>query len=110
MTIKTIPLSDLEADLRVTLNRCADSGQPIVVELPDRRRVTIQWSAPVDPSVMRTRYRFCAVTESKCAERRYPDDYSSFNNRSAPEGTSSLSTTTPFLRAVHGASVISCCP
>ena len=47
MGIKTIPLSRLEADPRGTLNECADSGQSLVVELPDRRLVAIQ---PLEPS------------------------------------------------------------
>ena len=47
MAIKTIPLSRLEANLRETLNECADSGQAFVVELPDQRLVTIQ---PLEPS------------------------------------------------------------
>ena len=42
MDIKTIPLSNLEENLRATLNECADSGTPVVVELPDQRRVAIQ--------------------------------------------------------------------
>lgn len=42
MGIKTIPLSRLEKDLRSTLRECADSGQAVVVELPDRRLVAIQ--------------------------------------------------------------------
>jgi hypothetical protein len=42
MGIKTIPLSRLEENLRATLNECADSGQAIVVELPDQRLVAIQ--------------------------------------------------------------------
>ena len=42
MDIKTIPLSRLEADLRGTLNECADSGQAVVVELPDQRLIAIQ--------------------------------------------------------------------
>jgi hypothetical protein len=42
MAIKTIPLSRLEADPRGTLNECADSGESIVVELPDRRLIAIQ--------------------------------------------------------------------
>jgi hypothetical protein len=46
MGIKTIPLDRLEADPRGTLNECADSGDPIVVELPDQRLVAIQ---PLDP-------------------------------------------------------------
>jgi hypothetical protein len=44
MPIETIPLRSLEADLLGTLNRCADSGQPLVVELPDHRLLAI---APV---------------------------------------------------------------
>ena len=42
MPIKTIPLSRLEANLRATLNECADSGEAFIVELPDRRLVAIQ--------------------------------------------------------------------
>ena len=42
MAIKTIPLSRLEADPRGTLNKCADSGQALVVQLPDHRRLAIQ--------------------------------------------------------------------
>lgn len=41
MAIKTIPLSRLEADLTNTLNECADSGEVVVVELPDRRLLAI---------------------------------------------------------------------
>ena len=47
MPIKTIPLSRLEADPLGTLNDCADSGEALVVELPDQRLVAIQ---PLDPS------------------------------------------------------------
>ena len=47
MAIRTIPLSRLEADPRGTLNECADSGQALVVELPDQRLVAIQ---PLDAS------------------------------------------------------------
>ena len=46
MTIKTIPLSRLETDLKQTLNECAETGQTIVVELPDQRLLAIQ---PLDP-------------------------------------------------------------
>ncbi len=42
MDIKTIPLSRLETHLRATLDECADSGQPVVVELPGERLVAIQ--------------------------------------------------------------------
>jgi len=47
MGIKTIPLSHLEADLRKTLNECADSGATVVVQLPDQRLLAIQ---PLDPT------------------------------------------------------------
>ena len=47
MAIKTIPLSHLEANPRQTLNECADSGQAVVVELPDQRLIAIQ---PLEPS------------------------------------------------------------
>jgi hypothetical protein len=46
MDIKTIPLSQLEADPRGTLNECADSGQAFVVELPDQRLIAIQPLGP----------------------------------------------------------------
>jgi hypothetical protein len=42
MGIRTIPLSRLEADPRGTLNDCANSGDALVVELPDQRLVAIQ--------------------------------------------------------------------
>ena len=42
MAIKTIPLSRLETDLKKTLNECADSGETVVVEMPDHRLLTIQ--------------------------------------------------------------------
>ena len=42
MAIKTIPLSQLETNLRKTLGECADSGEGIVVELPDERLVYVQ--------------------------------------------------------------------
>jgi hypothetical protein len=46
MAIKTIPLSRLETDLKKTLNECADSGETVVVEMPDQRLLAIQ---PLDP-------------------------------------------------------------
>ena len=42
MAIKTIPLSRLETDLEETLNECAESGQTVVVEMPDQRLLAIQ--------------------------------------------------------------------
>jgi hypothetical protein len=42
MAIKTILLSRLEADLEKTLDECAESGQTLVVEMPDQRLLAIQ--------------------------------------------------------------------
>ncbi len=46
MAIKIIPLSSLETDLKKTLNECAQSGQTVVVEMPDQSLLAIQ---PLDP-------------------------------------------------------------
>lgn len=46
MPITTIPLRRLESDLKGTLTACADSGAPLVVELPDRRLIAIQALEP----------------------------------------------------------------
>ena len=46
MSIKLIPLSRLEADPRGTLSECLDSGEAMVVELPDHRLVAIQGLEP----------------------------------------------------------------
>jgi hypothetical protein len=46
MAIKTIPLSRLETELEKTLNECAESGEIVVIEMPDRRLLAIQ---PLDP-------------------------------------------------------------
>jgi hypothetical protein len=53
MAIKTIPLSRLETDLKKTLNECAESGETVVVEMPDQRLLTIQSLDPdEDDSLM----------------------------------------------------------
>jgi len=53
MDIKTIPLSSLEANPAQTLHECADSGQPLVVELPDHRLIALQpLSAAEDDSLI----------------------------------------------------------
>jgi hypothetical protein len=46
VTIKTIPLSQLEADPKGTMNNCADSGQTLVIELPDHRLLAVQLIDP----------------------------------------------------------------
>jgi hypothetical protein len=47
MAIKTIPLSQLEADPKGTMNECANSGQTLVIEMPDHRLIAMQ---PLDPN------------------------------------------------------------
>ncbi len=42
MDTKVIPLRDLQADTEGILSRCFDSGQLLVVELPNHRLVSIQ--------------------------------------------------------------------
>ena len=48
MSIKVIPLSQLEADPEGTLADCAASRDPLVVELPDHRLVALQGLEPLD--------------------------------------------------------------
>ena len=53
MTIKTIPVSRLAANLEEILNECSRSGQTLVVELPDRHLLAIQSLDPnEDDSLM----------------------------------------------------------
>lgn len=48
MAIKTIPLSRLEMDLKKTLTECAESGETVVVEMPDQRLLSIQSLDPLE--------------------------------------------------------------
>ena len=53
MAIKTILLNRLQAELTKTLNERAESGQTVVVELPDKRLLAIQSLDPnEDDSLM----------------------------------------------------------
>jgi hypothetical protein len=52
MAIKTIPLSRLETDLRKTLNECAETGETVVVEMPDQRLLAIQVLEPHEDDVL----------------------------------------------------------
>ena len=76
MAIKTIPLSSLETDLEKTLDECADSGETLVVELPDQRLLAIQSLDPnEDDSLMdellASNPRFQAlVAKSKASPRK----------------------------------------
>jgi hypothetical protein len=76
MSIKTIPLSRLEASLQQTLNECVDSGNPIIVELPNHRLLAIH---PLDgdedddliDNLLASNAEFQAlVTESKNSPRK----------------------------------------
>lgn len=75
MAIKTIPLSRLAADLAQTLTDCAESGETLVVELPDERFVAIQ---PLDPQdddglideLLATNPRFQQLVEKSQASSR----------------------------------------
>jgi hypothetical protein len=76
MAIKTIPLSQLETDLRKTLNECADTGDTVVVELPDHRLLAIQSLDPTEDDslvdeLLATNPEFQAlVAQSKASPRK----------------------------------------
>jgi hypothetical protein len=77
MSIKLIPLSRLEADPRGTLTECLDSGDPVVVELPDRRLVSIQGLEPDEDDELVDRLlaanpAFRAMVEKSKASPRKP--------------------------------------
>ena len=52
MAIKMIPLSELAADPQATLTECLASGDPLVVELPDHRLVSIQGLEPAEDDAL----------------------------------------------------------
>ncbi|MCP9449286.1 MAG: hypothetical protein NNA21_04385 [Nitrospira sp.] len=76
MAIKTIPLSRLETDLKKTLNECAESGETIVVEMPDQRLLAIQSLDPqqddnLTDELLATNPKFQAlVAKSKASPRK----------------------------------------
>ena len=76
MTIKTIPLSRLETDLKKTLDECAESGETVVVEMPDQRLLTIQSLDPGEDDalldeLLASNPKFQAlVAKSKAGPRR----------------------------------------
>ena len=76
MSIKLIPLSRLEADPQGTLSECLDSGESLVVELPDHRLVSIQGLEPSDDDdlidrLLESNSSFRAlVKKSKASPRR----------------------------------------
>ena len=77
MGIKTMPLSSLEGNLRATLRECADSGQPVVVELPDQRLVAIQGLEPAEDDslvddLLQSNPAFRALVAKSLASPRKP--------------------------------------
>ncbi len=76
MGIKTVPLSQLEANPRRTLSECADSGQSYVIELPDQRLVAIHGLEPSEDDsltseLLESNVAFQAlVAKSKAAPRK----------------------------------------
>jgi hypothetical protein len=76
MAIKTISLSRLETELKKTLSECADSGETVVVEMPDQRLLTIQSLEPQEDDalideLLASNPKFQAlVAKSKTAPRR----------------------------------------
>ncbi|HEV3257034.1 MAG TPA: hypothetical protein VG013_09160 [Gemmataceae bacterium] len=77
MAIKTIPLSRLEIELKKTLNECAESGETVVVEMPDQRLLAIQPLDPADDDTLMDELlaghpRFQALVAKSKASRRKP--------------------------------------
>ena len=76
MAIKTIPFSRLETDLEKTLNECAESGETLVVEMPDQRLLAIQALDPQEDDtlmdeLLESNPRFQAlVARSKASPRK----------------------------------------
>lgn len=77
MAIKTILLSRLETELKETLNECADSGQTVVVEMPDHRLLAIQALDPQEDDALMDELlagnpKFQALVEKSKASARKP--------------------------------------
>jgi len=77
LSIKWIPLSRLEADPRGTLTECLDSGEALVVELPDHRLVSIQSLEPDDEDdlvdrLLKSNTAFRPLIEKSKASPRRP--------------------------------------
>jgi len=81
MGIKTVPLSRLETNLQSILNECADSGETLVVEMPDHRLLSVR---PLDPHdedddlvnhLIETNPEFRAMLARSSAEAAVPFDF-----------------------------------
>jgi hypothetical protein len=75
MDIRVIPLSDVQADPEWILSRCYDSGQSLVVELPNHGLVSIR---PVESDddlandLIEHNPKFRALLEKSLASGREP--------------------------------------
>jgi len=78
MDIEVIPLSQLQTDTPGLLTKCCDSGQAVVVELPDHRFVAIQSLDADDEAdslvsdLIDTNPSFRALIEKSAASPRKP--------------------------------------
>jgi hypothetical protein len=77
MAIKTIPLSRLEAELKKTLSECAESGEIVVVEMPDQRLLAIQTLEPREDDtlmdeLLASNPKFQALVKTSKASPRKP--------------------------------------
>jgi hypothetical protein len=75
MDTKVVSLSDLQVDLVGVLSQCYDSGQAVVVELPNRGLVSIQPVEPDDDLVndlIKHDPAFRALLEESLASPRVP--------------------------------------
>ena len=75
MDTKVIPLCELQTNTEGYLRLCCDSGQPIVVELPDSRLVAIQPLETDDDLVnelIETNPAFRALLARSAASTRKP--------------------------------------
>lgn len=76
MSIKTIPLSQLEMNLKKTLNECAASGETVVIEMPDQSLLAIQSLEPngddslIDDLLASNPEFRSLVAKSKASDRR----------------------------------------
>jgi hypothetical protein len=70
-------LSLLETDLKRTLNECAESGETVVVEMPDQRLLAIQSLDPheddrLTDELLASNPKFQALVAKSKASRRKP--------------------------------------
>ncbi len=89
MDTKVIPLSDFQVDTAGVLNRCYDSGQPVLVELPNRGLVSIQPVESDDDLVndlIEHNPAFRALLEKSLASPRVPFPSASSVEQPGSEG------------------------